>query len=234
MAKPKTHRHVGDGGRRERADGARALTLRRAASCGDGGRGRCALASARPSLAAPGAAEARGYVYSDNGGVRVTTAVASAVQRLPRASVVSVRAGGGLHPDPQAVLDPGDPGAAMQLTGHHHADAVTSASSTAGGGGVAEKWRFEGAAGVATDRVVRGAPAAVSLFARAAAASPTTSRCRAARRQRRAVRAQPGAVGVRRRRPRLGAAGGSAARVRRRCGRRRTSASPAASPPASC
>ncbi len=134
-----------------------------------------ALASARPSLAAPGATEARGYVYSDNGGVRVTTAVASAVQRLPRAIVVSVRAVADFIQIRKRVLDPGDPGAAMQLTGHHHPDAVTSASSTAGGGGVAEKWRFEGAASVATDRVVRGAPAGMSLFVRGSSEPDYTS-----------------------------------------------------------
>lgn len=64
------------------------------------------------------------------------------------------------------VIEPGDPGAQSQLTGHRHADVVTSASATAGGGGVAEKWRVEQTLGAAWRGEARGAPVGVRFLGR--------------------------------------------------------------------
>ena len=98
----------------------------------------------------PGAttAEFRSYVYRDNSGLTVLTGAATATAQVSRRVELSARLVVD-HIDLQRqVLDPADPGAAAQLTGHHHTDAVTSASAVAGGGGVAQKQRYEGTAAV--------------------------------------------------------------------------------------
>ena len=65
------------------------------------------------------------------------------------------------------VLDPADPGAAAQLTGHHHTDAVTSASAVAGGGGVARKQRYEVTAGLRLTERLRELPINAQALVRA-------------------------------------------------------------------
>jgi hypothetical protein len=115
---------------------------------------------------APSTAEARAYYYRDNGGVSVATTAVSLDQRASSDVRILGRAVADRISVERQVLDPGDPGAAAQLTGHHDADAVTSASATAGGGGVAQKWRFEGQLGAEVARAPGGLPATLRLTAR--------------------------------------------------------------------
>jgi hypothetical protein len=109
----------------------------------------CALSTVASAQEGPqprSAAELRCYAYRDNSGLTVLTAATTLEHQVsPRYTAwgrVLVD-----HIDVKRdVLDPGDPAAAEQLTGHHDPDAVTSASSVAGGGGVAQKQRYEGTA----------------------------------------------------------------------------------------
>jgi hypothetical protein len=119
------------------------LALAAAAACagGDGGwRSR------------PGAAAARTHYYSDNSGIDVWTALATAEQPVSARTSLSARALVDRISVERAQIDPGDPGQPSDPGGHppHEPDAVSSASSTAGGGGVARKERYEGVVGVDT------------------------------------------------------------------------------------
>lgn len=96
--------------------------------------------------------------YTDNSGLDVATAAASAAQPVgpvsATARVLVDRVSVSREP-----LDPGDPGAGHDPGGHppHEPDAVTSASAIASGGAVAEKIRLEGMAG-ASARLGREVP----------------------------------------------------------------------------
>ncbi len=114
----------------------------------------------------PGLAEARNYYYADNSGLRVLTTAAVVEQKISQAVTALARLTVDRISVDRKVLDPGDPGALAQLTGHHDADAVTSASAVAGGGGVAEKWRTEGLVGAELETAPGGRPARVRLYAR--------------------------------------------------------------------
>jgi hypothetical protein len=112
-------------------------------------------------------AELRSYVYRDNSGLTVITGAATTEAPLsPRFDVWARLVVDHISLDRQ-VLDPADPGAAAQLTGHHHTDAVTSASAVAGGGGVAQKQRYEGTAGLRLNDRVRELPVNAQALLRA-------------------------------------------------------------------
>lgn len=128
----------------------------------------CAGGSSGITAASPTAGEVRGYYYTDNSGIRVATTAASLDQPLPDRLTVFARVLADRISVQRTVLDPGDPGATAQLTGHEHhePDAVTSASATAGGGGVAEKWRYEGLVGLSVERSPSDVPLVIRGFAR--------------------------------------------------------------------
>jgi hypothetical protein len=94
----------------------------------------------------PGTTTARGHYYTDNSGVDVATALVETTQQVGSRWSVSGRALVDRITLTRHPLDPADPGAGGQPTGHpdHHPDTVTSASATAGGGSVANKNRVEG------------------------------------------------------------------------------------------
>ena len=110
-----------------------------------------------------------GLRYHDNSGLTVTTGELTAV--APVHENVDVEA----HTVVDTILverkpiDPGDPGAGSNPSGHppHDPDAVTSASSTASGGAVAEKTRTEMIGAVRVFGALAGRPATVALHARA-------------------------------------------------------------------
>lgn len=110
----------------------------------------------------PGLAEARGFVYFDNRGLSVVTLAADVEQ--PASQRWTIDAHGVV--DRIAVesvhIDPADPGAASQPTGHNHthnhADMVTSASALSTGGGEITDLRVEGALGARYDTAIGGRP----------------------------------------------------------------------------
>jgi hypothetical protein len=114
----------------------------------------------------PGNAEVRGFYYSDDDGLDVTTVAARVEQ--PVSPNVSFDARGlvdhiVLTPKP---LNPGHAHDANQPTGHRDADVVTSASSTVAGGAVADKWRYEGLLGGRFDGTTGGLPFTVRALGR--------------------------------------------------------------------
>jgi len=110
----------------------------------------------------------RAVYYRDNSGVSVATGVVEAEQPLSRRTAVSMRALADRIVIERKPLDPGDPGANGQPTGHpaHDPDAVTSASATAAGGAVQKETRIEGIVGARHDLPSIDRPVSVALSVR--------------------------------------------------------------------
>jgi len=116
----------------------------------------------------PGELDARSAYYADNSGLDIVTVAAAADQPVTRSISASARALVDHVSVSREPLDPGDPGAGHDPGGHppHEPDAVTSASALAQGGAVAQKYRFEGLAGVSA-RLGRDVPWTVGASVRA-------------------------------------------------------------------
>jgi hypothetical protein len=115
-----------------------------------------------------GASELRSFYYTDNSGLSVSTTGLTADQQVSRRVTLRMRAVADYVALERKPLDPGDPLAMSQPSGHHpHPDVVSSASSTAAGGAVKEKWRFEGNAAVARAGTIRGEPGVLEARVRA-------------------------------------------------------------------
>jgi hypothetical protein len=110
----------------------------------------------------PGTGEARGFVYVDNSGLSVLTLATDVEQPLPRRLTVDAHGVFDRITVERKALDPADPGASGQATGHHHADMVTSASATATGGGSVSEARVEGALGLRYEAGAGGRPIRIS------------------------------------------------------------------------
>jgi hypothetical protein len=106
--------------------------------------------------------------YHDNSGLDVTTTAATVEQPVSHRWSMSARTVFDYISVKRKVIEPGDPGANAQLTGHRDADVVTSASAIAGGGGVSEKWRVEGQLGATFTDERKRVPYALRMSARAA------------------------------------------------------------------
>lgn len=113
----------------------------------------------RPSFRErPGEVEVRGYAYTDNSGLTVSTIAADIEQPVARRWTAHGRGVVDSIRVERKQLDPGDPNAGSQPTGHRHADVVTSASAVKTGGGAVEEVRVEGTLGARTDTEIEGRP----------------------------------------------------------------------------
>jgi hypothetical protein len=131
----------------------------------------CAHAPPTPaSRIPPGQAEVRGFLYSDEGGLQVSTVAARGDQAIAPAVNVQAEALADrvvVQPPAQPELKPPGPG---QPSGHQHlgVDIISSASVTANNEVTGtEKWRFQGIAGATVNGNLRGGPASASAQLRA-------------------------------------------------------------------
>jgi hypothetical protein len=109
----------------------------------------------------PGIAEARGFAYVDSSGLSVITLAADVEQPVSERWTLDAHGVVDRIAVQHAQIDPSDPGAGNQPTGHNHhnhADMVTGASALASGGGETTDVRVEGSLGARVDSAISDRP----------------------------------------------------------------------------